>query len=218
MRMMSLTFANWGSMSASESASVCGAEVKRPMGFSVMKFDVPPVIVIGMHRSGTSLVSSLLQELKVHMGLDVTKTEESVSFRALNQRLLRRASATWYSSEPMWCVLEDSDRVKRAAQQLRFDCDPNALEGYGWSADMQAWGWKDPRTTLTLPIWLELFPEARVVHVVRNGVDVAASLFRRSRRTRSLGKRLRFWTQVAMGRSSQDGKQLPTRICPCGAV
>jgi hypothetical protein len=41
------------------------------------------------------------------------------------------------------------------------------------------WGWKDPRNTLLLRPWLEVFPEAKVVHVVRNGVEVALSLARR---------------------------------------
>src|SRR5581483_8650130 len=43
----------------------------------------------------------------------------------------------------------------------------------------RAWGWKDPSNTITLPIWLKLFPHARLIHVVRNGVDIADSLYRR---------------------------------------
>jgi hypothetical protein len=43
------------------------------------------------------------------------------------------------------------------------------------------WGWKDPRNTLTLPLWLKLFPNARVVHVIRNGINAALSLWRRSK-------------------------------------
>jgi hypothetical protein len=45
-----------------------------------------------------------------------------------------------------------------------------------------AWGWKDPRNSITLPVWLKLFPDARVIHIVRNGVDVAESLYRRQQR------------------------------------
>src|SRR5690606_24878964 len=37
-------------------------------------------------------------------------------------------------------------------------------------------------TTFTLPLWLELFPDARVLHIHRRGVDVAASLRERERR------------------------------------
>lgn len=41
------------------------------------------------------------------------------------------------------------------------------------------WGWKDPRNTITLPIWLELFPNAKILHIRRHGVDVAQSLRKR---------------------------------------
>jgi hypothetical protein len=53
------------------------------------------------------------------------------------------------------------------------------------------WGWKDPRSTLTFPIWLRLFPNARFLHVVRNGIDVAISTHRRSQKQkRKVYKRL----------------------------
>lgn len=46
------------------------------------------------------------------------------------------------------------------------------------------WGGKDPRTTFTLPIWLDVFPHARVLHICRHGVDVAQSLRVREEETR----------------------------------
>src|SRR5205814_6378464 len=46
------------------------------------------------------------------------------------------------------------------------------------------WGWKDPRSTFTLPMWLRIFPNAKVVSIERNGVDVAESL--RAREVRIL--------------------------------
>jgi len=45
----------------------------------------------------------------------------------------------------------------------------------------QAWGWKDPRNTFTLPFWLDIFPQAKIVHIVRHGVDVGLSLQKRER-------------------------------------
>ncbi|WP_287130438.1 sulfotransferase [Candidatus Cyanaurora vandensis] len=49
------------------------------------------------------------------------------------------------------------------------------------------WGWKDPRNTFTLPLWLELFPSARVIHIHRDSPDVARSLLRRQQQI--LGRR-----------------------------
>ena len=63
--------------------------------------------------------------------------------------------------------------------------DSRQIAGYlGWRRYLRhrslelpfAWGWKDPRNTFTLPLWRELFGRVRVIHVWRNGVDVAASL------------------------------------------
>lgn len=46
-----------------------------------------------------------------------------------------------------------------------------------------SWGWKDLRNTYTLPLWLDLFSEARVIHIYRHGVDVAGSLQTREQAT-----------------------------------
>jgi hypothetical protein len=43
----------------------------------------------------------------------------------------------------------------------------------------QRCGWKDPRNTFTLPVWREIYPELKIIHLMRHGVDVAASLARR---------------------------------------
>jgi hypothetical protein len=43
-----------------------------------------------------------------------------------------------------------------------------------------SWGFKDPRCVLTLAVWLQVFPQARVLYIHRNGVDVANSLKVRS--------------------------------------
>ena len=45
--------------------------------------------------------------------------------------------------------------------------------------ELPAFGWKDPRNTFTLPVWKQVFPNLRAIHIVRHGVDVAASLARR---------------------------------------
>jgi len=55
------------------------------------------------------------------------------------------------------------------------------------------WGWKDSCNMLTLPLWLMLFPNAKVIFIVRNGIDVARSLVEResgaSKKFESLIKR-----------------------------
>ena len=44
---------------------------------------------------------------------------------------------------------------------------------------LEYWVWKDPRTSLTLPLWREILPNTRYVICLRNPLDVALSLQRR---------------------------------------
>jgi len=151
-----------------------------------------PTVVLGMHRSGTSLVAKLLREAGVFMGEDLDSHGESRSLRKLNRFLLRAGHAHWDHPLPFRHVLETSElcdalvrHLEEAAQgkdiqsaffgrrAVRF---PNRRAGWPHN-----WGWKDPRNTLTLPLWLRVFPELRAIHVVRNGIDVANSLVERER-------------------------------------
>jgi hypothetical protein len=43
-------------------------------------------------------------------------------------------------------------------------------------ASVALWGWKDPRSCLTLPFWQQLLPDMRYIICLRNPVDVARSL------------------------------------------
>jgi hypothetical protein len=153
----------------------------------------PPLIIIGMHRSGTSLVMRLLDALGVFAGWRRDRNHEAVFFQRLNDWVLRQSGASWDSPEPVAFLLQDKGmreivtrylehlvRSPRAASYL----GPRRFFAYGTPFHLDGpWGWKDPRTTYTLPLWLELFPDARVLHVCRHGVDVAESLrVRQSRR------------------------------------
>jgi GT2 family glycosyltransferase len=77
-----------------------------------------------------------------------------------------------------------------------WDAPPNLPENWSWQslsryrsqaetltatlAGHDHWGWKDPRNSLTLPFWLELFPELKVVVCLRHPLEVAFSLRRRN--------------------------------------
>ena len=151
-----------------------------------------PLVVIGMHRSGTSLVARLLAAAGVQMGADRNVHDESDFFRESNQLLLRAGHADWDWPLAMQPVLGDADLCELLGRRLERRCRSRAARGFlgrrfGTPRLLEqggAWGWKDPRTTLTLPIWLRVFPQLRVVHVFRDGVDVAASLVAREQSRR----------------------------------
>jgi LPS sulfotransferase NodH len=151
--------------------------------------DHPPTVVIGMHRSGTGLLTELLDELGLFVGARLDSSHESLFFQTLNRWLLDQARCSWDRPEEFDELLEDSklralsadylDSVlgsPRAASYIGLTGllrgqDPRKLEG--------PWGWKDPRNTFTLPLWEDVIGPVQIVHIVRHGVDIADSLRRR---------------------------------------
>jgi len=147
-----------------------------------------PIVVIGMHRSGTRLVVDVLDKLGVFMGADRQADSESITFMLLNETILHQCGAFW--SEPMaahFLLAEPEAQAQLAASALaELDSQLDRYAGgAGWhrsGRELPPFGWKDPRNTFTLPVWKRVFPNLRAVHVVRHGVDVAASLARRHAR------------------------------------
>lgn len=145
-----------------------------------------PVIVIGMHRSGTTMLTKMLEELGVFLGWKKQGDHESTFFLSLNDWLLEQCLCGWDNPGPFEYLLKDKPMREAALDYLRLSLDsPRSLSFLGPSRYLKArsplrleepWGFKDPRSTFTLPLWLEIFPDARLIHVSRHGVDVAASL------------------------------------------
>ncbi len=158
----------------------------------------PPVLLIGMHRSGTSLLVRLLDSLGLFVGWKLAANHEASFFNKHNAWLLAAAGGRWDTPAAIDHLLADGDGVELAlaylegrlasAAALEFLGPRRYLRYRSLSAVAEPWGWKDPRTTVTLPLWLRLFPGARVLHLVRNGVDVAESLHRRQLAGRELGR------------------------------
>lgn len=149
----------------------------------------PPVIMIGMHRSGTSLAGRLLGRLGLFSGAWKDENDEAMLFLELNKRLFRRAGARW--DEPGPAAGLTGIAVETAARVRPWLSGPRAALFLGSRRYLRyrsldrldvPWGWKDPRNTYTLPVWLTIFPAARVLFIERHGVDVARSLEVRSAR------------------------------------
>lgn len=151
------------------------------------------LLVIGSHRSGTSLCAGILRALGVHMGADCGREhQESAFFREINVRALHSAGASWFRPAPLREALGRAPEFTALADAVRRATEAPARAGYFGQesservprfADLDClWGWKDPRTTLTLPLWLKVLGVLKVIHIVRNGIDVADSLIERERR------------------------------------
>jgi hypothetical protein len=154
----------------------------------------PPIVIIGMSRSGSNILTSMLEDLGLFVGKKKDRNNEAIFFNQLNVWLLGQCSGGLEKPSSIRYILEDKE-----ARELFVDfiCyimkTPKAVSflglrkyiRYGTPANLDIpWGWKDPRNTYTLPVWLDIFPEAKVIHIYRHGVDVVNSL--RVRRERGL--------------------------------
>lgn len=152
----------------------------------------PPIIVIGMHRSGTSMITRLLEELGMFMGWRKDVNDEALFFLRLNEWLLAQTGHAWDNPPDAADWPGDAMLRQILCQGLRTALPAvDAISYWGlrgvlahrnpFGADFP-WGWKDPRNTITLQLWLGIFPDARVLHVRRHGLDVARSLVTRNKK------------------------------------
>jgi hypothetical protein len=131
------------------------------------------VILLGMHRSGTSCLAGCLEEAGLYLGAVNTEApynargnRENTLIRELHDEVLRANGGAWDAPPPAvhWS----------AAQRQRRD---GILAAYPADA---AWGFKEPRSLLTLEGWLEVLPAPRCVGTFRHPTAVAESLRRRN--------------------------------------
>jgi hypothetical protein len=138
------------------------------------------ICVVGMHRSGTSLTASLIREMGVtfgptesmmaaHPADNAAGYMEQRPLQQLNDSILSAMGGDWMNPPELGPGWQDSEPVRAlasgAAEQL---ATLYPEEG--------RWGWKDPRTSLTLPFWQELIGPMDYVICLRSPAAVAASL------------------------------------------
>ena len=133
------------------------------------------VIITGMHRSGTSLVASLLQKAGVNIGHNLLGPSkgntrghfEDVDFLDFHDRILNRFGQTYF--------LQKYDSLGRTTTSEKEE----ALALIEHRRHLPLWGWKDPRTSVFLDFWHGLLPRARFLFIYRHPVEVVLSLIRR---------------------------------------
>lgn len=142
------------------------------------------VVVLGMHRSGTSALTKGLECLGVDLGKNLMPPGpdnpkgyyEDLEFHRLNDEMLQAAGHRWNHVGALAAgrleTMDGGSFFRRAAELV------SARAGAGSPR-----GLKDPRACLLLPFWKRVFDaagvRARYVVVFRHPASVAASLMRR---------------------------------------
>jgi hypothetical protein len=148
------------------------------------------LVVAGMHRSGTSLLASLLHRGGCRMGEEMLPADsnnrpgyfEDLAFLDLDRRMLAGAVPVDGPGHPDWGWTEDIEQSGVETQRLEpFVEEANALVAERQrqaGTDPGCWGWKDPRTTVLLDFWDGRLADARYVFIYRAPWDVADSINR----------------------------------------
>ncbi|HBS80098.1 MAG TPA: hypothetical protein DD989_15875, partial [Pseudomonas sp.] len=144
------------------------------------------VVVLGMHRSGTSAITRGLQVLGVDLGNRLLQAEtgnnekgfwEDIDITAFDVDLLAEMGHDWHTLAPLTPQEFERPEVEalklRAVQLLRDKL-----------ADTTIFGLKDPRMCRLMPFWVDVFAHLKLdvsfVIACRNPMSVAHSLARRN--------------------------------------
>lgn len=161
----------------------------------------PPILILGAHRSGTSATAVALQLLGLQIGQRLDSHAEPRPLQRFHEDYLRLRHATWWRPAPFLRSLQTNEGMELCVAYLRKIATNDFAAALGYRKNLKgrwlrwrrrsgaSWGWKEPRTTLFAPAWLQLFPAARILHVTRHPIDVALSIQRRELQFRSSGDR-----------------------------
>ncbi|SMC03918.1 Sulfotransferase family protein [Sulfobacillus thermosulfidooxidans DSM 9293] len=161
------------------------------------------IVVLGMHRSGTSVIAAGLRVLGVDWGRDDEflplatdnpkghfEWADVVYWHEVLLAVLGRRWNDWAALPPEWL---DQPSVQAVAETM------TALVRQRFG-EHTLWGFKDPRTCLFVPLWERIFSRLDVVPnyvvVIRHPLSVAYSLQRRDGMT--LAEGLQLWMRYVM--------------------
>jgi len=142
------------------------------------------LLILGMHRSGTSAVAGVLARLGVRFGNDLMPAApsnpkgfyEHNRIVLINHHLLTTLGRAWNDPRPLPVGWHQDSRLavyREALQELIIS----------EFSQIPLWGIKDPRICRLLPLWIPLLQDMgiaiRIVHVTRHPDEVALSLLAR---------------------------------------
>lgn len=153
----------------------------------------PAIPILGMHRSGTSLLTRMLSLCGLHIGTHMGRPGfdnpkgfwEDTFFGSMNVNLLKALDV----SIDGFGTLEILHQINAQSRKLRLtDAHLDSVRDYIHHFFTQGpWGWKDPRSLLLFPFWKSTLhalgiEDVRPVVVVRHPETCVRSLLAREQR------------------------------------
>jgi hypothetical protein len=135
-----------------------------------------PLIILGMHRSGTSLTANWIQQCGVNLHPDASFKKNNPKGNYEDWQILKLHNSILAANQMSWDVIPEGVPIEIA---------PNYWEqakkiARDRLARQETWGWKEPRTCLFIKnLWGPIFPKANFLVVYRHYREVVDSLVRR---------------------------------------
>lgn len=141
------------------------------------------LIILGMHRSATSLLASWLRACGLNLGDELLGEGvgnekghfEDKDFFFLHERILKRNGISCGGLHKTAPIVVDAEAAAEMARLVERKNETHAQ-----------WGWKDPRTCLFVREYERLLPSAKYLVVYRHYELVVDSLVRRDLKKRQL--------------------------------
>lgn len=173
---------------------------------------IPPFFVVGAARSGTTLLRVMLER---HPAVAIPPESHFIP-RMWEQR--RRYGAEGRLERPgeflrdlaadgrfrSWSLPVDAvrEQLETIDRPTFADGIASAFRAYAKAHGKTAWGDKTPKYVDVIPLLAGLFPDARFVHMIRDGRDVALSVLDMERLHTRAATPARVWA-----RQVRDGRQ-----------
>ena len=149
-----------------------------------------PIVITGIHRSGTTLLSKIFENNKIFFGARKDLNNEALFFQNLNKWLLSSYGISWENPKCIDFEIDENrfnmilfklENILKSRLNFRYlGLRSLIIKNDLFELDFD-WGWKDPRSIFSLPFWLKLFPKSKVVILVRHPFDVVNSLIARNK-------------------------------------
>lgn len=160
-------------------------------------------IVMGMHRSGTSLISGILHKSGIVMGQNKNFNPppsienpkgyfENYEFRKLNDAILKTSKYSVLEWNPKFRDIEKTWSKRSLKGKLYGELTTGRsiiklkmkMLLLNNSKRYKKWGWKDPRQMLTAEQWFKVFRKVglldnvKIVYIYRNPISVSLSMMK----------------------------------------
>ena len=121
------------------------------------------------------------------MGKKKTGNQEAEFFFWRNKKILRHYGEYWYNGKQTAKALQahaEQDKILRKYVYSEVNQFGTTYLGFYYLIKRRLmplknfrWGWKDPRNTITIDLWKALFPDAKIIGIIRHPFYASLSLY-----------------------------------------